>query len=98
MSTHEAAVKMRNGGIALGIFGCIVCWGLLMYLYIFQDMELLSALIIFLLSLVCPKIAYDAYKTPILYVRQPMTLVEKYKRDEADMRKNHGISKYNLWK
>ena len=98
MTSHEAAVKERNNGIVFGIFICIISWISLIYLYTFQDMKLSLAGMIFIFSLVFLKIAYDAYKTPILYVRQRMTLVEKYKRDEADMRKNHGISKYNIWK
>jgi hypothetical protein len=98
MTTEQEAKKERNGGIGFGVVMALIIMCLGICSYILWDMLLIQSILIFLCAFVFLKIAYDAYTTPLLYVRQRISLINTYKEQEADLRKTHRISKYSLWR
>lgn len=99
MTTEQEALELRNNPIKFGVVATGILIFLSVYSYIKNGSGIGGSLVILLISLFFVKLAYDAYNTPILYIRQYISAKDKFNEQILELRKIHKISKRNwLWR
>lgn len=98
MTTGNKATHEINNMIRSCVIATVILVFISLYSYIILSGGIIWSLIILLPLLFFVKITYDAYNTPILYIRQYISTQDRFNEQVIELRKVHKISKRNwLW-